>query len=360
MSPPQTPYRPYADKHVTLNGPGDQRPTCEQVLQDCNAIGKLKGKTVLITGCSSGIGVETARALYDAGATLFLTARDIAKLNGVIDDIVANAKHNKDGPKPQSVEIHLDNLASVRKGAEDFARRSNGKLNILIHNAGVMASPFMTTSDGFEQQIGVNHFAHFLLFQLLKPCLISSAKESGTTSRVINLSSLGHRRSGIVFTDQASLEAWNQGEGYEKWLAYGQSKTANILMANGISHRYHDQGLEGWSVHPGGILTELSRHLNEDDLARFSEETMRTLFKSADQGAATTVWAAVSDHFEGGKNGGRYLEDVGESPPGKAGQQMGEPGYQPHAYDEAAEKRLWDISCKVVGVKDDESSSAKV
>ncbi len=138
MPAPQNAHRPYADVHKEVNGPGDSRPTCEQVLKDSNAIGALKGKTVLITGCSSGIGVETARALYEAGATVFAAARDMKKLDGVIQDIVKNAKYNKDGPKPQAVELHLDSLDGVRKGAEDFKSKSK-ELNILINNAGVMA-----------------------------------------------------------------------------------------------------------------------------------------------------------------------------------------------------------------------------
>lgn len=158
---PETPYMPYAAVHEHLNGPGDSRPTTEQILKDNNAHGKLKGKTILITGCSSGIGVETAKALYETGAQLFLSARDIPKLQKVIDEIIAQAS-NKDTPRPEALEIHLDNLESVRKGAEEFQKRSN-QLNILINNAGVMACPYSKTKDGFELQIGTNHFAHFLL-----------------------------------------------------------------------------------------------------------------------------------------------------------------------------------------------------
>lgn len=152
---PSTPYQPYASVHEKTNGPDDGRPTALQVIKDADATGALKGKTILITGCSSGIGVETARALYDClssifkayadhlsfryetGAKLFLTARDIPKLEKVIDGIVSSST-SKDTPRPESVEIHLDSLDSVRKGAEDFKQRSNGQLNILINNAGVM------------------------------------------------------------------------------------------------------------------------------------------------------------------------------------------------------------------------------
>lgn len=158
MSPPTDPYQPYKSLHQELKGPGDSRPNSIQILKDCNAIGAFKGKTVLITGCSSGIGVETARAMYESGATVFAAARDIKKLQGVIEDIVKNAQFNKDGPAPQMVELHLDSLEGVRKGAEEFKQKSGGKLNILINNAGVMAAPYGTTKDGLETQIGVNHF----------------------------------------------------------------------------------------------------------------------------------------------------------------------------------------------------------
>ena len=321
-----------------------------QVLKDCNAIGKLKGKTVLITGCSAGIGIETARAMYETGALVYLTARDMPKLEGVIEDIVKNAEYNKDGPRPQGVEIHLDSLESVRKGTGDFKQKSGGKLNILINNAGVMAAPYGTTKDGLEMQIGVNHFAHFLLFQLLRPCLIQSAKESGMASRVINLSSAGHRTSGLKFNDKASLDNWNSGKDYHKWQAYGQSKTANILMGNAIDRQYGSQNLIGLSVHPGGIRTELMRHLSQEDYDAFGDpERLAKIFKSPSQGAATSVWAAVSDHFEG-KNGGRYLADVGECGPIRENAGWRESGYAAWAYDETAEEKLWKVSCEVVGV----------
>lgn len=130
MPAPTEPYQPYADVHVKPNGPGDARPTALQIVKDCNALGKLKGKTVLITGCSSGIGVETARALYAAGATLFLTARDMTKLEKVVGEIVEGAEAS-DVPRPQGVEMRLDSLASMRKGAAEFEKGSRGKLNIL-------------------------------------------------------------------------------------------------------------------------------------------------------------------------------------------------------------------------------------
>lgn len=350
MGAPKNAYTPYAEQHKNITGPGDARPTAIQVVQDCKA--NLKGKTVLITGCSSGIGVETARALYEAGATLFLQARDMPKLEKVIDDIATNAQTNKDGPRPQGIEIHLDSLDSVRKGAEDFKAKSGNTLNILINNAGVMAAPYGTTQDGLETQLGVNHFAHFLLFALLKDTLIATAQASGTTSRVINVSSYGHTFGPVKANTKSALDSWNKGEGFDKWASYGQAKTANIWMANEISRRYRAQGIEGLSLHPGGILTELGRHIDIAEIEAMGDAVMRTL-KSPAQGAATTVWAAVSPHFDDAANGGRYLSDVGEAVPMYEGAEMGGPVYAPHAYDPEGEKALWEVSCAVTGVKDE-------
>ena len=354
MGAPETPHQPYASVHKELKGPGDARPTALQVVKDEGQIGKLAGKTILITGCSSGIGVETARALYETGAKLFLTARDIPKLQKVIDDIVSKAEI-KDAPKPEAIELHLDSLDSVRKAAEDFKSRSD-KLNIMINNAGVMASPLTRTQDGNELQIGTNHFAHFLLLQLLKPTLLASAKSSGTTSRVVCVSSAGHRfTTGVRFDDIN----WNRESEYEKWQAYGQSKIANIYMGNSITRRYGAQNLCGLSVHPGGIVTELGRHLSEEDYKLFGdsaqqEKMFTTMFKSPEQGAATQVWAAVSPHFEGPENNGRYLADVGESGPMPEDAAVGEAGYTKLAYNEEGEEKLWKISCEMVGVPEDD------
>lgn len=242
--------------------------------------------------------------------------------------------------------MHLDSLDSVRKGAEDFKKRSNGQLNILINNAGVMACPLSKTKDGFETQIGTNHFAHFLLFQLVKPLLLKSAADSGMASRVINVSSAGHRFGGVNFDD---INYEKDPSSYTKFGAYGQSKTANIYLASSIEKHYGSKGLHGLSLHPGGIMTELGRHMDESDFAALDFESIKLLMKSPAQGAATTVWAAVSPHFEG-KNGGRYLADVGEQGPVDKDAQMSGEGYGPHAYDEEAAERLWKLSFEAVGL----------
>ncbi|KAK4504024.1 hypothetical protein PRZ48_004939 [Zasmidium cellare] len=340
---PENPYRPYDDVHKDTKGPGDARPTALQIVKDCNAIGKLKGKTILITGCTAGLGIETAKALYETGAQLYVTGRDIPKLNKIIDDIVSNGT-SKDTPRPEPLELHLDSLDAVRKAAEDFKKRSS-QLNILICNAGVMACPYSKTKDGFELQLGTNHFAHFLLFQLLKPTLLSSAAASNTTSRVITVSSAGHRYGGIRFDDLNFTP-----ETYQKWTAYGQSKTANIYMASSIDRHYGAQNLHALSLHPGGIKTELSRHMEQSELdAMGINDRLAHIFKSPAQGAATQVWAAVSEHFEG-KNGGRYLAECAECGPMQEGAEVGADGYGPHVYQPELEERLWKLSYEAVGL----------
>lgn len=286
---------------------------------------------------------------YETGAQLFLTARDIPKLQKVIDEIVSSAS-STETPRPEAVEMHLDSLESVRKGAEDFKQRSNGQLNILINNAGVMACPYSQTKDGLELQIGTNHFAHFLLFELVKPLLLESAAESGISSRVINLSSAGHCFGGIRFDD---INFTRDPTSYEKWASYGQSKTANIYMASSIERHYSSKNLHGLSVHPGGINTELGRHLQESDYAAMGFDKLAHIFKSPAQGAATTVWAAVSPHFEG-KNGGRYLAEVAEQGPAPGGSAVGFGGYGPHIYDEEAEEKLWKLSLETLGLPADD------
>lgn len=345
---PTSPHQPYAAVHEKPNGPGDARPTALQIIQDYHAAGTLKGKTILITGCSSGIGVETARALYETGAQLFLTARDTSKLDSVISNIIAQAT-NKDTPKPEPLELHLDSLDSVRKAAEDFKVRSHGRLNILINNAGVMACPYSKTKDGFENQIGTNHFAHFLFFQLLKPLLLKSAAESGISSRVINVSSFGHRMSSVHLDDIG----FSDGKTYNKWVAYGQSKTANIFMASSIERHYGKQGVRGLSLHPGGILTPLTRHMDEEDNKLIDLEGMQPFLKSPEQGAATTVLAAVSPHFES-QNGGRYLADCGECGPMDENPRPAASGYAPHVYDEDTEEKLWKLSNAAVGLPEED------
>jgi len=318
----------YADVHINTKGPGDRRPTGLDIVKDEGLEGKLAGKVMFVTGCSSGIGIDTARALATTGATLYVTARDTSKCERVLSDILQTCRVHL-------LKLDLNSLDSVRACAKEFLEK-NKTLNILVNNAGVMHTPEGKTANGFETQFGTNHLAHFLLFNLLKPTLLASSTPD-VNSRVVLLSSSGHQASGIHF-DNLGLE---KGV-YTPQIAYGQSKTANIYMANEIERRYGPKGLHGLSVHPGGIATGLQKYWSEKQKAILTSEKAVPLMKSTAQGAATTVWAVVGRELEG--KGGMYLEDCGVSPEGK---------YASWAYDKEKEGRLWRESLKMVGLEDD-------
>lgn len=241
----------YQEAHTNTNGPGDARPTAHQIIKDEGLEGKLSEKVVLITGCSSGLGIETARAMSATGAKVYCCVRNTTKGEKALEGIL----------EPGRVELltlDLNVLDSVRACAKDFLSKSK-QLNLLINNAGIMATPTLEkTADGFEGQFGTNHLAHFLLFQLLKPTLLASATPE-FVSRVVALSSMGHRSAGVQF-DNYTFE---KGD-YSAWKAYGQSKTANIYMANEIDRRYGSKGLHALSLHPGGIMTGLQVHMSKE------------------------------------------------------------------------------------------------
>ncbi|KAM0540965.1 hypothetical protein ACHAPJ_013427 [Fusarium lateritium] len=321
----------YASVHENLNGPGDARPTASQIIDDYGLEGKLSGKTVLITGCSSGIGVETARAIYRTGATLYVTARDVEKAKKALSDLT-------DTSRIHILHLDLGSVESVRACAEDFKSKST-QLNILIENAGVMACPEGRTKDGFETQFGTNHLGHFLLFYLLKDLLRDSTTPT-FNSRVIVLSSCAHQ-AGSVHLDNLTLE----GE-YEPWKAYGQAKTANLWTAREIEKRFSDSGVHAWAVHPGSIATELQRHVPPEVSESWaSDKEGLKAWKSVQQGAATTVLAAVSPELEG--KGGLYLEDtqVAKGPP------RGITGVADWAYDESGPSKLWEKSLELLGLQ---------
>jgi NAD(P)-dependent dehydrogenase (short-subunit alcohol dehydrogenase family) len=318
----------YATVHRTENlaGPGDSRPTALQIIKDNDLEGKLSDKVILITGCSSGIGIETARALCATGATLYLTVRDLEKGKTACADIL----------EPGRVELlHMDlnSLQSVRTAAAEFLSKSK-KLNILINNAGIMMPPEGKTADGFETQFGTKHLAHFALFLGLKDTLLASSTPA-FYSRVINVSSVGHRSSAINFGNLMFSNA------YEPHGAYGQSKTANIQMANQIERLYGRRGLHGLSLHPGTIKTGLQKTIDMTGILAAYRWIQKTM-KDGPQGAATTVWAAVSPVWEG--RGGKYLEDCQVAKPARGpygpDHEGGYSGYAPHAFDPESEVKL--------------------
>jgi len=335
------PIAPYADVHRRPQGPGDARPTAMQIVDDQNLINKWADKAVLITGGSSGIGVETARAMHATGARVFITTRNVIQAKEVCDDIIRTSPSNR---PIEIIYMDLSSLVSVRDAAAEFLSKST-TLNILINNAGVMGAPFSKTVDGFEAHFAVNHLSHFVLTKLLLPTLIKSSSPS-FGSRVVNVSSMGHHHSPGGFSNPKVWQDINFEETmYDARIAYGRSKTANILHANQIERLYgHDQAhpVHAFSLHPGGITTKLWRYYGASP-----EETYKNgIWKSPEQGAATTVWCAVAAVWEG--KGGRYCEDCQESYPDQPLRKLEDRGYAPWAKDKVAEERLWTESERMV------------
>ncbi|KAI8242264.1 putative short-chain dehydrogenase [Colletotrichum sp. SAR 10_99] len=343
----------YAAAQQNPQGPGDARPTALRIIEDENLVGKLAGKTIFITGANQGIGLHTARALYATGADIFLGVRSNEKGNKAIADI-ENTPNLLGRGSLQVVVLSLDSLDSVRKGAESFLAKSGGKLNILINNAGVIQHEKTKTIDGLEAHFGINHIGHFLLFQLLRPALLASVTPE-FHSRVVAVSSMAHRASEIRFHDFN----FEEEDSFVQSVAYGHSKTANIYFSNEVERRFGSQGLHSLSLHPGSIMTNMSATQPIDveaAKAAMGEELfnkMMSILKNLAQGAATTVYAAVSKEWEG--RGGKYLSDCVEASPTSAGYNMmsTDTGYASWAYDEAKATLLWKESCKLVGVEEE-------
>ncbi|KAI1187889.1 hypothetical protein F5B17DRAFT_397629 [Nemania serpens] len=329
----------YADAHKSTNGPGDARPTALQIIQDQQLTGQLAGKVILVTGCSSGIGVEVAKALATTGATLYLTARNVPAAEAALAGTL------KPG-QAEVIEMDHGSLPGVRAGVDRLLTKTS-RLNILICNAGVMAIPHLTrTADSYETQFAVNHLAHFLLFDLLRGVLLSSSSAE-FNSRVVMVSSSGHLGGGIRTDDYNYVK---RPEDYDVWGAYAQSKTANIYTANQIDSRYGRLGLHALSVMPGAYPSGIQRHLPADESAEYARENHK-LMKSPAQGAATVVLAAVGKEFEG--QGGTYLENCEVAGPHPGGEYDHIPdiaGYAPHAFDDALASLLWADSTKMVDV----------
>ncbi|KAI4681718.1 uncharacterized protein J4E84_007313 [Alternaria hordeiaustralica] len=343
----------YAELHkiANLRGAGDARPTALQIIRDEGLTGKLTDKVFLITGVSSGLGIETLRSLHTTGAHVIGTVRNIPKGQAVVDKILSE-KHNGGG-KIDLIEMELDRFTSIRKAAKEILTKTGGKLNAIIGNAGVMATPYGKTVDGYETQFGTNHLGHFLLFHLLKDALLSSASPS-YPSRYVSLSSMAHIWS-TVHLDDYNYEKTP----YSPWNAYGQSKTANIWFANAIERHYSSQHLHATSVHPGGIIegSGLGVHVSEETKqAMFGDPEVLRTFKDVGQGAATQVYAAVGREWR--DKGGRYLASLvemgtREEEAGKEGMyESANEGYAAWAYDEEGEERLWRESFGMVGLEE--------
>jgi NAD(P)-dependent dehydrogenase (short-subunit alcohol dehydrogenase family) len=293
----------------------------------------LTGQTAIVTGGYSGLGIETVAALHAAGARVIVPARRPE---------VAWAALDARGLGSVKVDtLDLADLVSVRAFAEHFVA-TGSSLDILINNAAIMASPEARVGDGWESQFATNHLGHYVLTNLLWPALTAN-----DGARVVALSSTGHKLSGIRFDDPQFTT------GYDKWQAYGQAKTANSLFAVQLDARGAERGVRAFAVHPGGIMTELQRHLPREEMIAAGWMTedgiVNAQFKSAEQGAATSVWAATSPLLQG--MGGVYCEDcdIAEpTDPGSASARVR--GVNAHAIDPDAAARLWALSAELTGV----------
>ena len=270
----------------------------------------LSGRTAVVTGASSGLGLQTAQGLQSAGAEVLAAVRDVAKTRGAIHCEI--------------VETDLSDLRSVRAAAAAIADRLD-RIDLLINNAGVMASPLMRTAQGYEMQLGTNHLGHFVLTNALLDRFAAG-------TRIVNLSSRGHLISGMRWNDLN----YDDESAYDRWQAYGQSKTANVLFTVEAERRWGPDGVHSFAVHPGAVITELARHLTRDDVtARLAGHQV----VDVNQGAATTVWAATSPELDG--RGGLYLEDCHVAGPAD---DTAKGGYAPYAVDPEQAARLWDWS----------------
>jgi NAD(P)-dependent dehydrogenase (short-subunit alcohol dehydrogenase family) len=312
--------------------------TTDDVLSGVN----LKGKRILVTGVSAGLGVETARSLAAYGAQVVGAARDLNKAKTTTEQVRKDAATN--GGSFELVELDLANLKSVRACADQLLAKGE-PFDVVIANAGVMATPFGHTADGFETQFGTNHLGHFVLVNRIA----SLIRDGG---RLINLSSSGHRYANVDLEDPGF-----EHTPYDPFVAYGRSKTANILFAVAFDERHRGDGVRAAAVHPGGIRTELDRHIDPSRLEKIVEEINQQLaaqgkapfqFKTVPQGAATSVWAAVVAPAD--EIGGRYCENchVGQIVPDDATITAVSEGVRGYALDTKNAEALWKKSEELV------------
>ncbi len=290
---------------------------------------ELAGKVAIVTGGYSGIGLETTRALAGKGMRVYVPVRDPDKAEANLADVEGEVI---------ALQMDLGDLDSVETFVSEILERETS-LDLLINNAGIMACPETRIGKGWESQFAVNHIGHFVLTRGLLPILLAA-----DAPRVVCLSSIGHRRSDILWDDIHFTDT-----PYEKWTAYAQAKTANALFALGLDMKYQDQGLRAFSVHPGGIMTPLQRHLGNEEMQALGwtdadgnlSEQAAALFKTPSQGCTTTLWAATSPQLA--DTGGLYCEDCDVA--NLATEDS--PRYfdvAPHAASEESALRLWDLT----------------
>ncbi|MBM0127594.1 SDR family oxidoreductase [Pimelobacter simplex] len=298
--------------------------TAEAVASDL----ELDHLTIVVTGATSGIGRETARVLAGAGARVVLAGRDRNRLQTEREHILRGAPN----AEIRTVSLDLTSLASVARAARQL-NSTLERIDVLINNAGVMFTPFERTEDGFELQIGTNHLGHFLFTSLLEPLLLRS-----TSARVLNLSSGGHRLGDVDLSDLL----WERRD-YDKFDAYGASKTANILFTVELEERLGSKDVHSYAIHPGTVLTDLSRFMDKTDIAEMKARAAQVRSGAAtpiryvgvEHGAATSVWAATTTTLK--DRGGLYLASCGISD-----------DVEDYAVDAERANALWELSHRLV------------
>jgi NAD(P)-dependent dehydrogenase (short-subunit alcohol dehydrogenase family) len=286
----------------------------------------LDGAIAVVTGGYAGIGLETTRTLSAAGATVIVPARTREKARAALAGMDRVELESLDLSDPTSIDAFTARFLS-----------SDRPLHILVNNAGIMAAPLMRDARGFESQLATNHLGHYQLTARLWPAL-----RRANGARVISLSSRGHRIAGVDFDDP-----FFQRRAYDKWIAYGQSKTANALFAVALDARGEPQRVRAFSVHPGAIVTDLMRYMPEEEVRNSVAASSATL-KTVEEGAATSVWCATSTQLDG--MGGVYCEDcdIAEAVPAD----FAEPrGVRPWAMEPDLAERLWTKSEEWTGVR---------
>jgi NAD(P)-dependent dehydrogenase (short-subunit alcohol dehydrogenase family) len=316
--------------------------TTDEVLEGVD----LTGRRFVVTGAASGLGFESSRALAAHGAAVTMLARSPERAN----EAVTRLQLLEPAARLEAGVVDLSDLSSIAGFAESYLS-THDAVDVLINNAGVMACPYGRTVDGFETQFGTNHLGHFALTARLAPAI-----RAGDHPRVVTLSSAGHSRSNV------DLDDYNfEVTPYNAWIAYGRSKTANALFARELATRAGASGTLSFSVHPGGIVTELGRHLDDqlrNDMMSFARERAITFgdygedgeprrmpFKSVPAGAATQVWAATTSSLA--QHNGAYLADCGV---GVRGANPTSNGYMDYLLDDEHARRLWTLSEGLTGV----------
>ncbi len=302
--------------------------TAREVIGDV----RLDGRTAIVTGGYAGIGLETTRALVNAGATVIVPARTPDKARAALAGLARVELETLDLSAPSSIDAFAARFVA-----------SGRPLHILVNNAGIMATPLARDARGFESQLATNHLGHFQLTARLWPAL-----RAARGARVVALSSRGHARAGVDFDDPHF-----ERRAYDKWVAYGQAKTANALFAVGLDARGAPHDVRAFSVHPGAVMTELVRSISKEELtairARLAESpyAAATFYKTTEQGAATSVWCATSAQLDG--KGGVYCEDVDVAE--AVADDFPEPrGVRQWARDVTFADRLWKLSEEWTGV----------